>query len=583
AGRLGFSQSFTQIGIYVDGKRIASYANTSPNDQLNWQNIQFSFTGTGQIQNLQIIIEAPLTHASGRGAMIDNIVLSKSKLLNHGKEDQPIALSSIHAKLTDNDGSEQLKLALAGLPLGSKLNDGINEFTVNELHTVVDITNWNLDTLKLTPPKDFSGELKLQVIASSIEQSNSSIATSTQELTVFVEAVADAPSLETHQSQHALTSREVFHTEWHGVYNSILNKNPTVVYGWSLDGWTTHKEQLFKLDAFEVWHSGDQLKNTSGQNIPLQGLNSNIWIRLNDGKDTLYQQTAIERQVNTVAGTIYSLSFDLAGLLGQAANMGRVGVYIDGQQIAVFDAASGQNALNWQEQQVSFEGNGCNRTIRLQLEGNTFGRTAFVSNIRLVETYTSTENLVYAMIGQTSYLPIIAARSNDQDGSEQLKLELSGFNQGTVLTDGTHYATVSSTQQLVDITLWDWTQIHFASDSHQDMTIQIKATSIEQSNQQIASTLKTVTVKMLGGQACISPWQLVNGFVSTWVNHVESIPLQVKAHWSCQISLLSAQLDLSILPKHEDEDLIMLGQEEQSDAWLKALEQTAQQNWKQLF
>ncbi|MFH4118102.1 hypothetical protein WAI56_21830, partial [Acinetobacter baumannii] len=61
------------------------------------------------------------------------------------------------------------------------------------------------------------------------------------------------------------------------MYNSILNKNPTVVYGWSLDGWTTHKEQLFKLDAFEVWHSGDQLKNTSGQNIPLQGLNSNIW------------------------------------------------------------------------------------------------------------------------------------------------------------------------------------------------------------------------------------------------------------------------------------------------------------------
>ncbi|MBR7734241.1 tandem-95 repeat protein [Acinetobacter nosocomialis] len=583
AGRLGFSQSFTQIGIYVDGKRIASYANTSPNDQLNWQNIQFSFTGTGQIQNLQIIIEAPLTHTHGRGAMIDNIVLSKSKLLNHGKEDQPIALSSIHAKLTDNDGSEQLKLALAGLPLGSKVNDGVNEFIVTELHTIVDITNWNLDTLKLTPPKDFSGELKLQVIASSIEQSNSSIATSTQELTVFVEAVADAPSLETHQSQHALTSREVFHTEWRGVYNSILNKNPTVVYGWSLDGWTTHKEQLFKLDAFEVWHSGDQLKNTSGQNIPLQGLNSNIWIRLNDGKDTLYQQTAIERQVNTVAGTTYSLSFDLAGLLGQAANMGCIGVYVDGQQIAVFDAPSGQNALNWQEQQVSFEGNGCNRTIRLQLEGNTFGRTAFVSNIRLVETYTSTENLVYAMIGQTSYLPIIAARSNDQDGSEQLKLELSGFNQGTVLTDGTHYATVSSTQQLVDITLWDWTQIHFASDSNQDMTIQIKATSIEQSNQQSTSTLKTVTVKMLGGQACLSPWQLVNGFVSTWVNHVESIPLHVKAHWSCQIPLLSAQLDLNILPKDEDEDLIILGQEEQSDAWLKALERTAQQNWKQLF
>ena len=583
AGRMGFSQNFTQIGIYIDGKRIASYANSSPSDQLNWQNIQFSFTGTGQLQNLQIVIEAPLTHASGRGAMIDNIVLFKSKLLNRGKEDQPIALSSIDAKLTDNDGSEQLKLALAGLPLGSTLNDGLNEFTVNELHTVVDITNWNLNTLKLTPPKDFSGELKLQVIASSIEQSNSSIATSTQELTVFVEAVADVPVLETQQSQNALISREIFHTEWGGVYNAILNKNPSVVYARSLDGWVTDKDQLRKLDAFEVWHSGDQMKNAATQNISLQGAGSSAWIRLNDGKDTLYQQTAIERQMNTVNGTTYTLSFNMAGLLGQTANMGRVGVYIDGQQIGVFDAVSGQTALNWQEYQITFTGNGCGRTIRLQLEGDLSGRSAFINDIRLVETYTSTANQVYAMVGQTTYLPIIAARSNDQDGSERIKLELTGFSQGTVLTDGANYITISSTQQWIDISTWDWAQLRFAGNRNQDMTIQVKATAIEQSNQHSASSLKTISVKMLGGQACVSPWQLVNGFVSTWVNRVESIPLQVKAHWSCQIPLLSTQLELNSLPKEEDEDQILLRQEEQSDAWLKALEQTAQQHWKQLF
>lgn len=118
---------------------------------------------------------------------------------------------------------------------------------------------------------------------------------------------------------------------------------------------------------------------------------------------------------------------------------------------------------------------------------------------------------------------------------------------------------------------------------NQDMTIQVKATAIEQSNQHSASSLKTIAVKMLDGQACINPWQLVNGFVSTWVNHIASIPLTVKAQWACSIPLLSTQLELSILPKDEDEDLILLRQEEQSDAWLKALEQTAQQNWKQLF
>ncbi|MEG2568699.1 MAG: hypothetical protein RSA84_21080, partial [Acinetobacter sp.] len=474
-------------------------------------------------------------------------------------------------------------LAIVGLPLGSKLNDGIHQFTVTEQQTIADITTWNLNVLQFTPAKDFSGELKLQVVASSIEQSNASVATAIHELTLQIEAVADAPTLETQQAQNALTSREIFNTEWSGVYNAILNKTATVVYGWSLDGWTAKKDQLLKLDGFEVWHSGDQIKNTKGQTIGLQGATSNAWIRLNDGKDMLYQQTAIERQVNTVSGTTYTLSFDMAGLLGQAVNMGRVGVYVDGQQIAVFDAVSGQTALNWQQYQIAFDGNGRSRTIRLQIEGNASGRSAFISNIRLVETYTSTATQIYAMVGQTTYLPMIAARSNDQDGSERIKLELTGFNQGTVVTDGTNYITIGSTQQWIDISTWDWTQLRFASNRSQDMTIQVKATAIEQSNQHSASSLKTISVKILDGQACVNPWRLVNGFVSTWVNHITSIPLAVKAQWACSIPLLSTQLELSILPKDEDKDLILLRQEEQSDAWLKALEQTAQQYWKQLF
>src|SRR5690606_32447720 len=122
----------------------------------------------------------------------------------------------------------------------------------------------------------------------------------------------------------------------------------------------------------------------------------------------------------TVSGTTYTMSFDMAGLLGQAANMGRISVYVDGQQIAVFDAVSGQTALNWQQYQIAFDGNGRNRTIRLQLEGNTSGRSAFINDIRLVETYTSTPVQVYAMVGQATYLPIIAAHSNDLDGSERM-------------------------------------------------------------------------------------------------------------------------------------------------------------------
>ena len=89
AGRLGFSTAYTQIGIYVDGQRIGSHANTSSNTELNWQAVNVQFIGTGQTQTLQIVIEAPSTHAGGRGAMIDDIQLIQTQQLNRGVEDHP--------------------------------------------------------------------------------------------------------------------------------------------------------------------------------------------------------------------------------------------------------------------------------------------------------------------------------------------------------------------------------------------------------------------------------------------------------------------------------------------------------------
>ncbi|MFH7767640.1 tandem-95 repeat protein [Acinetobacter sp. BSP-28] len=584
AGRLGFSECFTQIAIYVDGKRIATYANTSPNDQLNWKNVQFSFVGTGKAQNIQIRIDAPLTHLSGRGAMIDNIVLSTQKSLNTGKEDQSMLLPELRATLQDTDGSEQLKLALVGLPVGSQLTDGTHQFIVTEQKTVADITGWNVQTLQLTPPKDFSGEINVQVVASSIERSNGDIATAIHELKLQIDALADAPVLETQQSQNALTSFQMFQTEWSGVYNAILNKNATVLYMSNLDGWTGRSDQSLKLNAFEVWHAGDQIKNTSGKVVSLQDKTSNAWIRLNDGKDTLYQQNAIERSISTMDGNVYNLSLDMAGLPGLIADYGRVGIYLDGQRIASFDAASDLMALNWQQYNIDFNGNGKERVLRIQLEGNLAGRSAFISNIRLVETYISTANTVYAAIGQTTYLPVLAARSSDLDGSETIKLEISGLSQGTVLTDGTRYITVQSVQQWIDISQWDTTQLRFASNSSQNMSVQVRATAVEQSNQHSASKLTSIQVNMLGGTACATPWQLLNGFVSAWSNHVSSVSLAVQAQWACPIQFNST-LDFNILKSSQDEDdeWLILREQKQSDAWLKALELQAQLNWKKLI
>lgn len=60
AGRLGYSTNYTRIGIYVDGQKIGTYANTSPTTALNWQNVQFSFTGTGGKPFYYTLVERPL-------------------------------------------------------------------------------------------------------------------------------------------------------------------------------------------------------------------------------------------------------------------------------------------------------------------------------------------------------------------------------------------------------------------------------------------------------------------------------------------------------------------------------------------
>ena len=77
AGRLGYGSDFTRIGIYVDGVRIASYANTSPNSALDWKNLSFSFTGNGSAQAIRIVSEASTTQSNGYGAMIDNIAVTE--------------------------------------------------------------------------------------------------------------------------------------------------------------------------------------------------------------------------------------------------------------------------------------------------------------------------------------------------------------------------------------------------------------------------------------------------------------------------------------------------------------------------
>ncbi|MFG6464951.1 hypothetical protein ACG04Q_25545, partial [Roseateles sp. DXS20W] len=134
AGGMGFLAANTQIGIYVDGVRIATHAGTSPTSSLNWQALSFSFTGNGASRTVAIVLEGGDTLAAGttvplRSAMIDDIRLVETLPVGagvvYGLAGGSIALPRIEAALANAAGGERLSVNLLGLPDGATLTDGV--------------------------------------------------------------------------------------------------------------------------------------------------------------------------------------------------------------------------------------------------------------------------------------------------------------------------------------------------------------------------------------------------------------------------------------------------------------------------
>jgi hypothetical protein len=193
AGRLGLDLNHTRIGIYVDGVLVGSHTGTSSNMALNWESLNFSFTGHGGSQNIRIVIEGVTSEdhhdhheGEGRGAMIDNLVLTENMPINTGYQDSAIRLSSVIAALTDSDGSETLGVTIGAIPAGSTLTDGTHSFTATATLHDVAVTGWSLGNLSITPPGGYTGTFSLTVTATATETATGSTASYAMSLPVTV-------------------------------------------------------------------------------------------------------------------------------------------------------------------------------------------------------------------------------------------------------------------------------------------------------------------------------------------------------------------------------------------------------------
>jgi hypothetical protein len=87
-----------------------------------------------------------------------------------------------------------LETTVVGLPAGVTLSDGSHSATITNRHEVVNVTGWNLNKLTVTVPQnqnggsgqcgDNNGSFNLQVVATSVEAANGSMASVAKNVTV---------------------------------------------------------------------------------------------------------------------------------------------------------------------------------------------------------------------------------------------------------------------------------------------------------------------------------------------------------------------------------------------------------------
>ena len=178
------AESNSKINVYWGGQLITTLTANSTGMTHYTLNLPVSADGS---QKLEFVA----ADKNSTGGVLDNIQLVETR--NSGLEDQPILLSTIKAASADVDGSETLTVKITGLPKDAVLTDGTaaHNVTVGADGTV-NITGWNMSSLKFTAPTNANGDYTFTVTATA-QDGTAKAESVSQNLLVHVAPVNDAP------------------------------------------------------------------------------------------------------------------------------------------------------------------------------------------------------------------------------------------------------------------------------------------------------------------------------------------------------------------------------------------------------
>ncbi|ENX3947001.1 retention module-containing protein [Photobacterium damselae] len=126
-------------------------------------------------------------------AVNDEVVWQGTDKVIVGQEDSSISLAGISGSIEDIDGSEQiLSIKLTNVPDGFIIDGAVNNGDgVWTISIPPGQTSFNLDSLSITPPKDFSGQVDINVVVYSKEDSLDKPAENSTTISIDVKPVAD--------------------------------------------------------------------------------------------------------------------------------------------------------------------------------------------------------------------------------------------------------------------------------------------------------------------------------------------------------------------------------------------------------
>ena len=337
-----------------------------------------------------------------------------------------------------------------------------------------------------TPVLHWSGAVPAVTYTAADDHGNSA----STELQMTVVAVADKPEL----TIISKDKTQLFTTaSWEGVSNTT-SLSTTYTDSNVLDGWTRvdDPQQAGGINSFEVWSTGDLMRNQAGKDIAVQAApgGGKNFIELNDSTATgLAQTIGITRTIATTAGELYQLDFAAAGRPGFTADFTRVGIYLDGVLYQTLELTSPQDYLDWQNVKISIAGDGNSHTITLRTDATSFdqgGRGMLVDVLGMTSStgVIAGNNVVDTKVHLADY---ISGSLVDTDGSESLSYTFGNLPAGSTIVTSSGTYTPNGGAVTIPASELASANLHLPSSYTGTLALNVTDTATEASNGSTAS------------------------------------------------------------------------------------------------